>query len=88
MSFLIQSLIASVILTVLINLLPRFFPTQTRKVERSLHDKIEAALNEDDERRGQGGKPRVKVFFPWQAMLILSVILTVLVNVVGLFLSR
>jgi len=86
--FLIQSLIASVVLTVLINVLPRLFPNQSRKVERQIHEKIEEAFKEDDDRRQQGNKPRVKVFFPWKAMLIISIVLTVLVNVVGIFAGR
>jgi len=36
--FLIQSLIASVVLTILINVLPRFFPNTTKKVERQVHE--------------------------------------------------
>lgn len=86
--FLIQSIIASVVLTVLINVLPRLFPNQSRKVERSLHEKIEEAFREDDDRKQHGNKPRVKVFFPWKAMLVISVLLTVVVNLVGLFAAR
>lgn len=86
--FLIQSLIASVVLTVLINVIPRLFPKQTQNVEKKLHDKIEQAFQEDDVRRETGQKPRVKVFFPWKAMLIISIVLTVLLNLVGLFVGR
>ncbi len=86
--FLIQSLIASLVLTVLINVLPRFFPKQTRKVEKKLHDKIEEAFKEDDMRRESGNKPRIKVFFPWKAMLVISIVLTVLLNVIGMLVVR
>jgi len=86
--FLVQSIVASVVLTVLINVLPRLFPIQSRKVERQIHEKIEEAFQEDDHRREQGNKPRVRVFFPWKAMLVISLVLTVLVNLVGLFGSR
>ncbi len=86
--FLIQSLIASVVLTVLINIVPRLFPKQTRNAEKRLHEKIEETFREDDIRREQGQKPRVKVFFPWKAMLVLSVVLTVILNLVGLFVVR
>lgn len=86
--FLIQSLVASVVLTVLINVVPRFFPTQTKNVERKLHDKIEEAFREDDIRRESGNRPRIKVFFPWKAMLVISIVLTVLLNVIGLFVIR
>jgi len=77
--FLIQSLIASIVLTVLINVLPRFFPETTRKVEREVHEKIERAFEEQE----NGQRPRVRVFFPWKTMLIISLVLTVLVNVIG-----
>lgn len=86
--FLIQSLIASVVLTVLINIVPRLFPQQARKAEKRLHEKIEETFREDDARREQGQKPRVKVFFPWKAMLVISLILTVVLNLVGLFVTR
>lgn len=79
--FLVTSLIASVVLTVLINLLPRLFPDATRKAEQQVHDKLEEAFAE----REDGTRPRVRVFFPWKTMLVVSVVLTVLVNLVGLF---
>lgn len=79
--FLIQSLIASVVLTVLINVIPRLFPNATRKVERQIHEKIEQGIADQED----GGRPKVKVFFPWKTMLVISVILTVLVNVLGRF---
>ncbi len=81
--FLIQSLIASVVLTVLINVLPRLMPNASRKLERNIHEKIEQAFAEDDERKAVGNKPRVRVFFPWKVMLAVSIILTVLVNLAG-----
>jgi len=83
--FLVHSLIASVVLTVLINVLPRLMPNTSRKVERNIHEKIEQAFAEDDERKASGDKPRVRVFFPWKAMLIISIVLTVVVNLTGLF---
>jgi len=82
--FLVHSLIASVVLTVLINVLPRFMPNASRKIERNIHEKIEQAFNEDDERKANGDKPRIRVFFPWKAMLVISIVLTVLLNLTGL----
>ena len=79
--FLVQSLIASVILTVLLNLLPRLFPNATRKAERQVHDKLEEAFAEQED----GRRPRVKVFFPWKTMIVVSIVLTILVNVAGRF---
>jgi len=77
--FLITSLIASVVLTVLINVVPMFFPKSTQKVEKRIHDKLEQAMRDTEEGRG----PKVKVFFPWKTMLIISLVLTVVVNLIG-----
>ncbi len=82
--FLIQSAVASVVLTVALNFLPRLFPNATRKAEQEVHRRVEDAWS--DREPGDGG-PRVKVFFPWKAMLIISIVLTVLVNVAGAFAS-
>lgn len=80
-NFILWSVIGSIVLTVLLNLLPLIFPNfaanTMRKLEESARRTIEQ--HEDD------NQPRVKVFFPWKGMLIGSVILTVLVNLVRLF---
>lgn len=80
-SFLINSIVASVVLTILLNLLPLLFPNGAAKVQRKLEENARDMIeqHEDDNR------PRVKLFFPWKAMLIGSIILTILVNLVGLF---
>ena len=78
-SFLVQSLIASALLTIALNVLPRLFPKQTQRAEQRIHDKVEQSFHDRDEGR------RVRVFFPWKAMLIGSIVLTVLVNLAGLF---
>ena len=80
--FLVSSLIASVVLTVLLNLLPRLFPGATRKAEQEIHRRVEYAW--DGREPGDDG-PRVKVFFPWKAMLLISIGLTIVVNLVGAF---
>lgn len=72
------------VLTVALNFLPRLFPNATRKAEQEVHRRVEDAWS--DREPGDGG-PRVKVFFPWKAMLIISIVLTVLVNVAGAFAS-
>lgn len=82
--FIVNSLIASVVLTLLINVLPMLFPRSSEKVERKVHEKITESL----ERQEQGNQPRVRVFFPWKAMLIASLVLTVMVNVVSFIASR
>ena len=78
--FLISSLVASAVLTLALNFLPRLFPNSTRKVEQAVHRRVEDAWQD---REPDDGGPRVKVFFPWKAMLIASIVLTVVVNVVG-----
>lgn len=83
-NFLITSLIASVVLTVLINVLPMLFPKSSEKVERKVHEK----LNESIARKQEGNQPLVRVFVPWKAMLIVSLVLTVMVNLVGIFSGR
>jgi len=75
-NFLVLSLVASIILTILINVLPMLFPKSSERVERKVHEKME------------GNQPRVRVFFPWKAMLIASLVLTVVVNLVGFFAAR
>ena len=80
-NFIITSIIASVVLTVALNVLPLLFPNTAAKAQKKLEENAKRAIeqHEDDAR------PRVKVFFPWKAMLIGSIVLTVLVNLVGLF---
>ena len=79
--FILYSIIGSVVLTVLLNVLPLIFPNAAAKAQRKLEENAKRAIeqHEDDER------PRVKVFFPWKMMLIASIVLTVLVNLIGLF---
>jgi len=83
-NFLVHSLIASVVLTVLLNVLPMIFPKSSQKVERKVHEKISESLAQQEE----GNQPRVRVFFPWKAMLIASLVLTVVVNLIGFFAGR
>ncbi len=91
--FLVQSLIASVILTLLLNLLPRLFPQATDRAEQRIHEQVRQTFEERNNNapENQIGEPQkrggmqVKVFFPWKAMLAISLGLTVLVNAVGYF---
>ena len=81
-SFLWASLIGSIVLTVLLNAIPRLFPGPSRKAEQRLHDWL---VDAEEARDPATPKRRVQVYFPWKGMLIASVVLTVLVNVVGVF---
>ncbi len=83
-NFLVLSLVASIVLTILLNVLPMLFPKSSEKVERKVHEKITESLARQDE----GKQPRVRVFFPWKAMLIASLFLTVVVNLVGFVATR
>lgn len=79
--FLITSFIASVVLTVVLNLLPVLFPNAAAKAERKIVETMQNTHND----RVNPDTPRVKVFFPWKAMLLISLGLTVAVNLVGYF---
>ena len=78
--FLVLSAIASIGLTLALNLLPRLFPNATRSAAHKVQDRLE-----DERNDRESGGARVKVFFPWKAMIGISVALTVLVNLAGYF---
>ena len=79
--FLLYSIIGSVVLTLALNLLPLLFPNAAAKLQKKIEENARRAIqqHEDDE------LPRVKVFFPWKAMLIISIVLTVLANLISYF---
>ena len=79
-NFIIYSIVASVVLTAVLNILPLLFPNAAAKVQK----KIEENARESIEQHEDGTRPRVTVFFPWKAMLIGSIVLTVLVNLISL----
>ena len=78
MQWLWYSLVASVVLTVVLNLAIRAWPGAADRGARRLDDWA---------RRQEAGTAdqapqRVRVFFPWKAMIVASIALTVLLNVV------
>ena len=81
--FILYSIIGSVVLTVVLNVLPLLFPNAADKMQR----KIEENARRSIEQHQNDDLPKVKVFFPWKAMLIASVVLTVVINLIS-FLSR
>jgi hypothetical protein len=81
--FILYSIIASVVLTVAINALPLLFPNAAAKLQRKLEENAKRTIEQHEDEN----QPRVKIFFPWKAMLICSIILTILVNLISL-LSR
>lgn len=80
MGFLWASIVGSIVLTVVLNVVPRLFPGASRKAEQRLHDYL---LDAEEARDPNTPPRRVQVFFPWKGMLIASVVLTVLVNAAG-----
>ena len=81
--FILYSIIGSVVLTVVLNILPLLFPNAADKMQR----KIEENARRSIEQHQNDDLPKVKVFFPWKAMLIASVVLTVIVNLIS-FISQ
>jgi hypothetical protein len=75
--WLVISVGLSVVLTVLLNVAVRAFPGAASRVARSLTTFTPPSA--DDGRTNDG---RVRVFTPWKAMLLGSLILTIVVNVV------
>jgi hypothetical protein len=70
--------IGTIVMTVAFNLLPRLFPTATRQAAYKVQDRLDEELSEKE-----SGGSKVKLFFPWKAMIVISVVLTVVVNLVG-----
>ena len=71
--WLIASLIASAVLTVGLNLVIWLFPGLFQSAERRLLDRMEGHAT---------GRRRVRVVFPWKTMLVISVLGTVLLNLI------
>jgi hypothetical protein len=74
--WLLLSLILSVVLTVILNVGLRAFPNAGNRAARALEERAW------DEGRGARDDRRVRVYFPWKAMLVVSILLTVLLNLV------
>lgn len=70
MEWLAVSVVASVVLTVLLNVAARLFPDESERAARRLVERTESSDG------------RVRVWVPWKAMLIGSLLLTVAVNLV------
>jgi hypothetical protein len=70
------SIIASIVLTVALNVALRLFP----KTARRLHERI--AQRAERMAYDQPSGSNVRVIFPWKAMLIGSLLLTLLINAV------
>lgn len=82
MPWLAVSIVASVVLTVLLNVAIRVFPGAGRRLAQGM-----AKLTLPSPEETRSGSQRVRVFIPWKAMIIGSVVLTIVVNV-ALWISR
>jgi hypothetical protein len=78
-NFVLYSLIGSVVLTLIVNVLPMLFPGAAERVRRKVFESVQA----HQRKRANGEAPRVQVFFPWKWMLLASIVLTIVMNVVA-----
>jgi len=80
-NFLITSIVGSVVLTLLLNFLPLLFPKQAASLQRKVEEHARRSIDQHEDQN----QPKVKIFFPWKAMIVVSIILTVLVNLISYF---
>lgn len=73
MEWLVGSIVASVVLTVVLNVGLRALPGAGERAARRLDEAMAARRPRDR---------RVQVWFPWKSMLVVSLVVTVLLNVV------
>jgi hypothetical protein len=73
--WLVASIVLSIVLTVVLNVLLRVFPDAGARAARRLDD-----LAASDGNRGSGG--RTRVYVPWKAMIVVSLLATLALNVV------
>jgi hypothetical protein len=78
--WLVVSIVASVVLTVLLNVAIRLWPGASDRAARQMTEWAERQL--PDSRAPGGRQGGVRVVVPWKAMLIVSVALTILLNLV------
>ncbi|HVJ96281.1 MAG TPA: hypothetical protein VNC41_05575 [Acidimicrobiia bacterium] len=76
MSPLAFSIVASIVLTVVLNLVLWMFPGAGRRLGEAVTRLVERSANQSDAEPG-----RVRFIFPWKAMLIGSIVLTIAINV-------
>jgi hypothetical protein len=72
------SIVASLVLTIVLNVLLWMFPGRAARLWERLNHALEARQQRDDD----GAPSNVRVIVPWKLMLIVSLILTLLLNVV------
>lgn len=79
-NWLFVSIVGSVVLTLVLNLLPMLFPRTTRRAQERMIEEIRRQQERID---APEPGPRIRVFFPWKFMLVASIGLTLLVNLVA-----
>ena len=75
MQWLVVSLALSVVLTVVVNVALRAIPESGRRAARWLAEHTPPGPSDT-----MAGQPRARLFVPWKAMIVASIILTVLLN--------
>jgi hypothetical protein len=70
------SILASVVLTVVLNVALRLFPGAGQRIG----DSIDRALERQEPPTGEHDRPRARVIVPWRLMLAGSLLLTLLLN--------
>ena len=75
MNWLAVSIVVSILLTVVLNVVLRLFPNANERAARRLDD-----LTAPDADRGFGSG-RTRMFVPWKAMIIVSLLATLALNV-------
>lgn len=73
------SIVASIVLTVVLNLVLWTFPGIARWVGRQLFEMVERRDDVPDDTPG----PRIRIWFPWRLMLVASLGLTLLLNLLA-----
>ena len=76
MSALTFSIVASIVLTIVLNVALRLFPSAGRRLHESVTRRAEPSAY------GEPSNAKVRFIFPWKAMLIGSLLLTLLINAV------
>lgn len=88
----VNMLIASVVLTALINVIPRVFPGSS--AEDRVRDLVGEPRTEqshlspgpaDHADSTDAQRPPFRVWFPWKSMLVGSILVTAIVNIVAFF---
>ena len=77
--FLVTSIVLSVVLTAGVNLLPLLFPGLAQRRDAAMQRLLRSLAGDDT----GSSAPRVRVYFPWRAMLLVSLGLTLLLNLAG-----